>query len=291
MSLYQESIHFLQPVAYYSMDLTHFSMEEPHSHPRCEIMYVRSGKCTVMADGKSFELSHGQYIFLDEDVSHGLWIDNPRGCSIMNIEFACQASQGIARLDSVKNGSARFREFLRKKRRYFIADGREILGYVLTDLIFQLERPQRDLFLVENLMQRLLCELADAEELLKNAGGAAYVRRAAAKLQAEFAGEWTVEKIAAYAGVNRSYLQALFKKEFGCGVMAYLNRLRIQKACFLLANTRMRLSDVAAEIGFNSRQNFALSFEKQMGMPPSRFRQAAGSGFQVDTRSFKQFAP
>ena len=69
--------------------------------------------------------------------------------------------------------------------------------------------------------------------------------------------------------------------------MAYVNRLRINRAKFLLTNTSMRQIDIAEEVGFNSRQNFALAFTKTAGVSPSVFRRQTSSGFSVKTDDFK----
>ena len=45
--------------------------------------------------------------------------------------------------------------------------------------------------------------------------------------------------------------------------------------------------DIAEEVGFNSRQNFALAFTKTAGVSPSVFRRQTSSGFSVKTDDFK----
>ena len=289
MSLYNVKTPWLQPEAYYSLSLQRYAMAA-HSHPRCEIMYVLSGRSTVEADGKRHELSHGQYIFLDEGVPHRLSIDDPRGCSIMNIEFACRAEGGAACVRGALAACPAVQAFFRAGKPYFVADGRESFGSVMKDLVARLERESTPdtRFLIGNLLERTVCELAEASARERTGGSLVYVRRAAAFLEAHCAGPVTVEDAARAAGVNRSYLQSLFRREFGCGVMAYVSRLRINRAKFLLTNTSMRQIDIAEEVGFNSRQNFALAFTKAVGVAPSVFRRQTSSGFSVETDDFKR---
>ncbi|MBS6860781.1 MAG: hypothetical protein DBX51_07405 [Clostridiales bacterium] len=288
MSLYNTKTPWLQPEAYYSLSLQRYSMAT-HSHPRCEIMYVLSGRSAVEADGKRHELSHGQYIFLDEGVPHRLSINDPRGCSIMNIEFACRADSGAACVRGALAACPSVQAFFRAAKPYFTANGRESFGSVMKDLVAQLERGNTPdtRFLIGNLLERTICELAEASAKEKTSGSLIYVRRAAAYLEEHCTETVTVEDAAREAGVNRSYLQALFHREFGCGVMAYVNRLRINRAKFLLTNTSMRQIDIAEEVGFNSRQNFALAFTKTAGVSPSVFRRQTSSGFSVKTDDFK----
>ena len=290
MSLYSETARFLQPEAYYAMQLQQYTMPQQHTHPRCEVMYDLSGAASVEVNERRYELSHGQYIFLDEMVPHRLQIDGPRGCGIMNIEFSCLPEGGACRLAPVREGCPAVQDFLETGRPFFVASGRESFGYVMRDLVSQLERKQTagTRFLIGNLLTRLLCELAEGASQ-REAGGLRHVRRAVAFMEEHYAEDLSVPEIAAEAGVARSYLHALFQKEFGCGVAAYLNRMRISRAKFLLANTGMRLIDIACEVGYNSRQNFALAFQKQTGMPPSAFPRRSVSAGPVQTGSFRRF--
>ena len=216
MSLYNTKTPWLQPEAYYSLSLQRYSMAT-HSHPRCEIMYVLSGRSTVEADGKRHELSHGQYIFLDEGVPHRLSINDPRGCSIMNIEFACRADSGAACVRGALAACPSVQAFFRAAKPYFTANGRESFGSVMKDLVAQLERGNTPdtRFLIGNLLERTICELAEASAKEKTSGSLIYVRRAAAYLEEHCTETVTVEDAAREAGVNRSYLQALFHREFG----------------------------------------------------------------------------
>ena len=291
MSLFSPDTVFLVPKTYYAMNFTQFSMEEQHRHSRCEIMFVLSGRCQVQTGEVEFQLTNGQYIFLDEEIPHALNIQTEKGCSILNMEFSCQKDEGYCCIRPARENSAVVRRFLSQPVPYFVAENREGFGAVLKDLISQLERgAQADRFLIGNLLERVLLELAEASGGRKEPGGLIYVRRAVAYIKENSAMPLRAEEVARAAGINRSYLQALFHREFGCGIMAYVNRVRVKNAGFLLANTRMHLVDIAAETGFNSRQNFSLVFEKLTGCAPSAVRKAEGSAVEVRTKYFEHFS-
>ena len=241
---------------------------------------------------ESHTLTHGQYVFLDENIPHALQIDDAKGCSILNIEFSCRQGGGCACARRARAASPTVEDFFRSGPSWFVASGSRSCGPVLSDLISQLEAPPGadTRFLIGILLERLLCEFASAYARRGKAGSLRYVRRAVAFLEERYTEPLTVAGIAAAAGVNRSYLQALFRKEFGCGVLTYVNRLRISRAKFLLTGTGMALADIAAQVGFNSRQNFALAFARESGLSPSAFRRRNAKGVPVDTRSMKQLA-
>ena len=200
-------------------------------------------------------------------------------------------NEGFCCIKPARENSPVVRRFLLRPTAYFTAENRESFGAVIKDLIAQLERgAQADRFLVGNLLERVLLELAEASTGPKESGSFLYVRQAIAFIRQNSALPLRANQVAQAAGVNRSYLQSLFRREFDCGIMAYVNRIRIKNAEFLLANTRMPLVEIAAETGFNSRQNFSLVFEKMTGSTPSAFRKSAGSATEIKTRQFEQFS-
>ena len=64
MSLYEVKGQYVRPTVYYALNLDHFDME-PHTHSRCEIMYVVSGSCTIRLAEETVTLKSRQFILLD----------------------------------------------------------------------------------------------------------------------------------------------------------------------------------------------------------------------------------
>ncbi len=56
----------------------------------------------------------------------------------------------------------------------------------------------------------------------------------------------------------------------------FVNRVRINRACQLLAETHRRIGEIAAETGFNNLANFNRRFLELKGMTPTEFRRQAG---------------
>jgi AraC-like DNA-binding protein len=63
-----------------------------------------------------------------------------------------------------------------------------------------------------------------------------------------------------------------FKRSTGFTPQQLLIRLRIGKACELLADTAIPISQAAYQSGFRSVQNFNYAFKTKMGMTPGEFR-------------------
>lgn len=63
-----------------------------------------------------------------------------------------------------------------------------------------------------------------------------------------------------------------FKKNSGTGFVEYLNRVRTNKACYLLRETEYHIYDIAIECGFGSISNFNKQFKKCEGFSPRQYR-------------------
>ena len=77
------------------------------------------------------------------------------------------------------------------------------------------------------------------------------------------------------AGMSSSRFSTLFAQETGVTFTEYVTRLRLSKARELLHNTNMRISQVAASVGYSDPHYFSWIFRKTEGMTPSECRDAA----------------
>lgn len=63
-----------------------------------------------------------------------------------------------------------------------------------------------------------------------------------------------------------------FKKNCGANFVEYLNRVRTNKACYLLRETDVQVHNIAIECGFGSISNFNKQFRKTEGLSPRDYR-------------------
>jgi len=54
--------------------------------------------------------------------------------------------------------------------------------------------------------------------------------------------------------------------------MAYLAQWRLRLGAQLLKSTSRSVSEIAAEVGYESEPSFNRAFKRQFGLPPARFR-------------------
>lgn len=78
--------------------------------------------------------------------------------------------------------------------------------------------------------------------------------------------------LAALSGYSRSAFCRAFQRHTGMNFVAYINSLRISRACEMLIGGQHRIVDICFEVGFGNLSNFNRQFLAQKSMPPSAFR-------------------
>ena len=83
----------------------------------------------------------------------------------------------------------------------------------------------------------------------------------------------TLREAAEHVYLTPPYLCRIFKKETGVTFNEYLNRIRVNKAKELLANRKLRLTDISLLVGFEDQSYFTKVFKRITGMLPSVWRE------------------
>jgi AraC family L-rhamnose operon regulatory protein RhaS len=98
------------------------------------------------------------------------------------------------------------------------------------------------------------------------------VRSTQAYLEANLHQTLTLGSVARAMGVSASHLSALFATQCGVGPMHYLQRLRMERACWLLSNPYLRIHEVSETCGYEDVNYFTRLFRRSLGISPGRWR-------------------
>jgi AraC-like DNA-binding protein len=82
---------------------------------------------------------------------------------------------------------------------------------------------------------------------------------------------WTVESLAAAAGMSRSAFAARFKELLGQTPLEYVTEWRMQKAMQLLKQRDKKLIDVSRSVGYESDAAFSKAFKRVVGASPGEY--------------------
>lgn len=83
-----------------------------------------------------------------------------------------------------------------------------------------------------------------------------------------------LDELARLGGWSPTHFSTLFRRQTNAPPLAFLNRLRMQKACDLLKTSDDPVGTIAAAVGFDDAFYFSRIFHKLIGLPPTSYRSA-----------------
>lgn len=98
------------------------------------------------------------------------------------------------------------------------------------------------------------------------------IRRMMSYIEAHYREEVTVSAIAASAMISVSECLRCFRNTIGMTPIQCVKHYRIQRSAAALAESGKKISQIAAECGFQEMSYFARAFREIMGMTPSLYR-------------------
>lgn len=84
-----------------------------------------------------------------------------------------------------------------------------------------------------------------------------------------------LETIAPLFGYNSAYLGKIFNKTVGESFNSYIDHKRIEHSKQLLLEDKLKVYEVAEQVGYKNVDYFHKKFKKYVGQSPAEFRKAA----------------
>ena len=81
----------------------------------------------------------------------------------------------------------------------------------------------------------------------------------------------SVESICHDNLIGRSQLQKLFRERYGCGVIEFFSRMKIDLAKKLIQKNEMNFTQISEFLGYSSIHYFSRQFKKLAGMTPTEY--------------------
>jgi AraC-like DNA-binding protein len=103
------------------------------------------------------------------------------------------------------------------------------------------------------------------------------IMRARQFIEAHYQEDLGLSRVGRSAGMSRFHFCKRFKQATGVTFTAYVSRVRVEKAKGLLVNLNYRVSEIAADVGFQSVTHFNRIFKAVAGFSPTEFRRCASS--------------
>ena len=245
-----------------------------HWHVEYEIIRILSGTLEVSLDEKTFTARRGDVVFVHSGILHS---GTPRDCTYQCIVFDIHALQKANALCArhmqriIRQELMIYHHFTEKQAEIlhaaddiFDAMWKQPFGFEMTvigqfyhffGLIFghhyyleEISRTRRDFKRIRQLKQVL-------EFMEKN-----------------YDSHITLGQLSASVSMSPKYFCRFFSEMTHMTPMDYLNRQRIEEACYQLTSTDDPITEVAYRNGFNDLSYFIRAFKKYKGMTPGKYR-------------------
>lgn len=82
----------------------------------------------------------------------------------------------------------------------------------------------------------------------------------------------TLDEIASKSDISVRHLNRIFQAYYQTTPIAYLQRLRLERACTMLKQTSLSITDISYACGFNDSNYLTRQFKKIYGMTPKAYR-------------------
>ena len=91
-------------------------------------------------------------------------------------------------------------------------------------------------------------------------------------IEKHFGEELSLRRVAKAVNIHPNYLSERFRQITGVTFVEYVARTRFERACGLLHNGDVRISEIAFAAGFQSLSQFNRVFKRLSGKSPTQFR-------------------
>lgn len=252
-----------------------------HKHDFVELVYMLKGKCVHTVDGVDYPAGRGDLVIVNYNQTHSIRATSAG--TYVNIlvkpEYinrnALNRDNAFALLNLTEFED--FKKILDEKKCKVAFSGEERNRFegLISQVNDEIERKKPGHELAARSMFNLILITVFRKMSLK-------MERAFDGISGELlqyivinCGEkLTLEKMAGLCNYNTSYFSRLFKSYAGMSFTAYLKKERMKKAEMLIKTTDMKISDIAAAVGYTDSTKFFADFKNATGETPLKFRKS-----------------
>ena len=249
-----------------------------HRHDFVEIVYMCRGSTTHIINGSGIVLGEGDLLFLSQNSRQEIL---PAGENDLMVNFIVRPR--------FFGGTLHFLGREETPLRRFIVSC--LCGKVGSDyLLFRVAKEKQVQNLVENLLWALVTDTPNRRSIQQQTMGLlfAHLLSSGGDLSAATKGQTMVVKVLQYVEENyvsgalqtvadqlhydTAWLSREIKRHTGKNYTRLVQEKRMSQAAWLLRNTGKRVSEIAAEVGYENVSYFHRVFLAQFGISPKRYR-------------------
>ncbi|GGE30301.1 hypothetical protein GCM10011391_06100 [Pullulanibacillus camelliae] len=255
-----------------------------HRHDFLEFSLVLEGEGSETINGKTHPLSPGTFTFVSPYQIHDIHTYTDHPLILYNCNFdlelimdSGQKDHGLTRLLYNGMDAEERPSFIQLDQDQF-PPFKAILDNIYQE--YQSKAPWRNLLIKAKVIELLIHfdRLRQEENSLskvttKQANG--MIWPIVHYIHSHFNEDITLSRLSDLFKVSVPYLSEQFKRQVGLNFINFLHEVRIRHACSLLLSTDMPVTDIAAEVGYQSFNTFSRVFRQRKRLTPTAYRRAA----------------
>ena len=236
-----------------------------HSHDFCEILYVAGGAGEAILEGKKFRLAPGDLVVVNPGTLHEERSDAKAPLRLIFLAIRDFAVPGLPAgcLSQEKYRVLSCGEYRYKMDIYL----RELLQETSSQIEFYQEISQGLVSALLVLVMRLIRINPEDEAALSQE-----CQKIKEYLDQNFTSPITLDSRSETVYISKHYLSHLFKEQTGVSPIKYLTSKRMEKACELLSETELPVSEVSKAVGYENPLYFSQVFKRIYGISPVKYR-------------------
>jgi AraC-like DNA-binding protein len=225
-----------------------------HLHDSFEFIVVTSGEMNVTIDGVGYVLSENQALLVFPNQLHEL------ETKTSSSHFLCIFSPTLVRAFSkMCNGKV-------PECNMFDADNFYIDRLMMLGGSF-------DTLEVKGVLYSICAEFNKSAKYIEQHNSRdGLLARIFKFVEENYKADCTLRALSSYISYNYVYLSRYFKQCTKITFIDYVNRYRINEACYLLKNSDLSVLQIAYECGFDSLRSFNRNFKKTINITPSEYQ-------------------
>lgn len=230
-------------------------MAEDHWHPCQELLFVFCGEAMQRAGSAEFTLHAGDTLLIAPGAVHGTFAVGGE-CSISVALFLPVRPLPTIFLPA---GVCQELPALFARLQKEAAQHSPGSAFLMQGLVWQA------LGLLERFGRRLTGEPDETERSVEP------LRRLEEYLRRSVSRPLSLREAAAFAGYTPAYFSRFFSRRMGVPFKAYMDRLRMEAACSMLADG-MTVSETALSLSYETPSSFCRAFKRLTGKTPSQYQ-------------------
>ena len=243
-------------------------------HRYHELYYIAEGSCSVFIGQRTYRLESGQFALIPAGTLHKTDFLSRGQNTKYVISFSRKIGQDIDAFlgEEITKGALRAGKIKAPVQR------QEAVSLLLNRMLYEFESmPAHGRAMFLSCLAQLLISLIRYRTGEEDADGMEDPRlgrmhQVAAYLCEHMREPLTLEAVASHFALSPSHLSRSFRQATGFGFREYLIHYRIQRACDLLINTELSVTEIADRCGFSDSNYFGDAFRKATGLSPRAYR-------------------